>query len=215
LRGLFYRLVFPLAALVVTVLNGNGTAAHPLDALSGDEIATAVAVLQKAGDTDAATRFALIGRSEPDKEKVLAWRPEQPFARRAFVVARRGRTVYEGVVNLGERQVESWRAIPNVQSAVLVSEWQNAQTITSSDKGWQEAMRKRGYDPQAARVFCAPLSAGYSTETRDKGRRLLKVTCFDTAGTRNVWPRSDQPRRARAVGRCPAAGAAAGAEAGA
>ena len=50
-------------------------------------------------------------------------------------------------------------------------------------------MRKRGYDPSDAPVFCAPLSAGYLAERQDKGRRLLKVTCFDTAGTRNVWSR--------------------------
>jgi primary-amine oxidase len=121
----------PLAALALAVVSAHSAAAHPLDALSGEEITTAVAVLQAAGDADEATRFALIGLSEPDKETVLAWRPEQPFARRAFVVVRRGRTVYEGVVNLGERQVESWRAIPNVQSSILVSEWQDAQKITT------------------------------------------------------------------------------------
>jgi primary-amine oxidase len=183
------RTVPPLAAFALAVAIGHSTAAHPLDSLSGEEITTAVAVLQAAGDTDATTRFALIGLSEPDKEKVLAWRPEQPFARRAFVVARQGRTVYEGVVNLGERQVERWRATPGVQSGILVSEWQNAQKITTSDQGWQAAMRKRGYDPRDAPVFCAPLSAGYLAEPQDKGHRLLKVTCFDTAGTRNVWSR--------------------------
>jgi primary-amine oxidase len=189
LRSLFCRLLSPLAALALAMVIVHGAAAHPLDALSVEEIATAVAVLQEAGDTDAATRFALIGLSEPDKGQVLAWQPDQPFVRRAFIVARRGRTVYEGVVNLGERHVERWQAIPGVQSAILVSEWQDAQTITTSDRGWQNAMRRRGYDPLEARVFCAPLAAGASTEPRDKGRRVLKVTCFDTAGTRNVWSR--------------------------
>ena len=50
-------------------------------------------------------------------------------------------------------------------------------------------MRKRGYNPRDALVFCAPLSVGYSAEAQYKGRRLLKVTCFDTSGTRNVWSR--------------------------
>jgi len=189
LRSLLRRLVSPLAALALAVVIVRGAAAHPLDALSVDEIATAVAALHDAGDTDATTRFALIGLSEPDKEHVLAWRPGQPIARRAFVVARRGRTVYEGVVNLGERRVERWQAIPDVQSSILVSEWQDAQTITTGDRGWQDAMRRRGYDPLEAHVFCAPLSAGAPTEPGDRGRRLLKVTCFDTANTRNVWSR--------------------------
>jgi primary-amine oxidase len=188
-RCLRSRVLSPLAALALAAVNGHDTAAHPLDALSGEEITTAVAILQAAGDTNAATRFALIGLSEPDKDAVLAWRPEQPIARRAFVVARRERTVYEGVVNLGERRVERWRAIPGVQSGILASEWQSAQKITASDHGWQAAMRRRGYDPLDARVFCAPLSAGYLAEPQDKGHRLLKVTCFDTAGARNVWSR--------------------------
>jgi primary-amine oxidase len=188
-RNRLCRFVSPLAALALAVAIARGAVAHPLDALSAEEIATAVAILQEAGDTDAETRFAQIGLSEPDKEQVLAWHPEQPFARRAFVVARRARTVYEGVVNLGERRVERWQAIPGVQSSILVSEWQDAQMITTGDPGWQDAMRRRGYEPLQARVFCAPLSAGGSTEPRDRGKRLLKVTCFDTSGTSDVWSR--------------------------
>jgi primary-amine oxidase len=182
------RLLSVLALLVVVSFS-PGTAAHPLDPLSGDEINTAVSVLEEAGDSDLATQFALIGLSEPDKKDVLAWQPGQPVIRRAFIVARRDRMVFEGIVNIGDRRVERWQAIPRVQSRVLPSEWQGAQRITTSDPGWQAAMRGRGYDPARLSVFCAPLPAGYFAVPVEEGRRLLKVTCFDTTGTRNVWSR--------------------------
>ena len=164
-------------------------AAHPLDPLSGKEIATAVAVLRAAGEIDAETRFALIDLDEPPKADVLAWKSGQPFARKAFIVARRGRTVYEAVVDLGARKLERWEAVPNVQSAILAEEWKEAQSITSADPGWQAAMRKRGYTT-FDHFFCAPLSAGYFADPAEEKRRLLKVTCFDTAGGRiNLWGR--------------------------
>jgi primary-amine oxidase len=58
-----------------------------------------------------------------------------------------------------------------------------------ADPGWQAAMRRRGYDPSAADVFCAPLAAGYSGDPAEMGRRLLRVTCFDKTGATNLWAR--------------------------
>src|SRR5437762_13595462 len=51
-------------------------------------------------------------------------------------------------------------------------------------------MQRRGYvsiDP--AKLFCAPLPAGSSGDPSEQGRRLVRVTCFDAAGTKNVWSR--------------------------
>jgi primary-amine oxidase len=171
------------------VYGARAIAAHPLDPLSGKEITTAVAVLRAAGEMDAETRFALIDLDEPLKADVLAWQPGRPFLRKAFIVARRGRTVYEAVVDLGARKLERWEALPNVQSAILAEEWKDAQQITRADPKWQAAMRKRGYTG-FEHFFCAPLSAGYFADPAEEGRRLLRVTCFDTAGSRtNLWAR--------------------------
>jgi len=74
---------------------------------------------------------------EPVKRDVLAWEPGQPFARRAFVIARRDRTVYEAVVDLGAQRVERWQAIPNAESAILDEEVKLARQITTADPGWQ------------------------------------------------------------------------------
>jgi primary-amine oxidase len=174
----------------MAVLHGvRAVAAHPLDPLSSKEIAAAVAVLRNAGDIDAATRFALIDLDEPRKADVLAWKPGQPFARKAFVVARRDRTVYEAVVDLGSRRVERWQAIPNTESAILDEEIKSARRITIADAGWQAAMRKRGFDT-FDKVFCAPLSVGYSVDPQEVGRRLVRVACFaGPVDEANVWGR--------------------------
>ncbi len=181
-----------LLGIAALLLWRTALPAHPLDALSAEEIATAVAVLREAGDADAATRFALIGLDEPDKAAVLAWRPGQPVVRRAFVIARRDRTVYEGSVDLAAHRIAGWEAIADVQTAATGrEEWTKAKAITMADPGWQATMRQRGYDRIAPeQLFCAPLPAGYLGDPAEAGRRLLRVTCFDTStGGNNVWGR--------------------------
>jgi primary-amine oxidase len=183
--------VLLLAALLLRAsLGAAAVSAHPLDALSAEEIATAMRVLRAAGHADMATRFPLIALDEPDKAAVLAWRPGQPFARKAFVIARRERTVYEGLVDLAAGKLERWDAVPNVQPATGVEEWRDARRITMADAAWRAAMQRRGYDPiQPEKLFCAPLPAGSTGDPTEEARRLVRVICFDTAGTPNVWGR--------------------------
>ena len=185
------RAVLLLAALLLPAILGAATvSAHPLDALSAEEISATMRVLGAAGRADTATRFPLIALDEPDKEAVLAWRPGQPFARKALVIARHDRTVYQGLVDLAAGKLERWEAVPNVQPATGIEEWRDARHIAMADPEWRAAMRRRGYDAiQPEKLFCAPLPAGYTGDPGEEGRRLVRVTCFDTAGTQNVWGR--------------------------
>jgi primary-amine oxidase len=184
---------FPLliaALLLPASLGGAAVSAHPLDALSAEEIGTAMRVLRAAGHADAPTRFPLITLDEPDKAAVLAWRPGQVFARKALVIARHDRTVYEGLVDLAAGKLERWEAVPNVQPATGLEEWRDARHITMADAAWRAAMQRRGYDAiDPDKLFCAPLPAGYTGDPAEDGRRLVRVACFDTAGTLNVWGR--------------------------
>jgi primary-amine oxidase len=178
------------ALLVAVIAVPRPLSAHPLDALSAAEIGAAISALRAAGHADAATRFPLITLAEPDKGAVLAWHPGETFARKAFVVARQQRIVYEGVVDLAAGALERWDAVPNVQPAISLDELTDAQKITIADPEWRAAMQRRGYvsiDP--AKLFCAPLPAGSSGDPSEQGRRLVRVTCFDAAGTKNVWSR--------------------------
>lgn len=176
------------AAILAVLCAAPDAAAHPLDPLSPDEIRAAVAVLRDQGLVDATTRFPLIDLDEPDKAAVMAWQPGQGEFRKAFVVARQNRTVYEGMVDLAGRKVDGWLAVPGAQSGFLVEEWEAARRITLADPGWQAAMRKRGYE-NFDRVSCAPLSPGPATDPSEAGKRLLRVTCFDEAGAETSWSR--------------------------
>jgi primary-amine oxidase len=135
-----------VVAFASIALGAICVSAHPLDPLSSQEIGIAVAELRRAGYADAAMRFALIDLDEPEKDAVLAWRPGQEVARKAFVVARRDRAVYEAVIDLVARRVERWQAVLGAQGAVLAEEWTRAQRITLADAGWRQAMARRGYD---------------------------------------------------------------------
>lgn len=175
--------------LLVAASSASCLSAHPLDPLSASEIDTTMAVLRAANAVDPGTRYSLIDLDEPAKQEVLAWKPGQPIIRKAFVIARRGRTVYQGVVNLGARRVEHWEAAPHVESAILNEEIDNARQITIAHSGWRAAMRKRGFD-RLDQVFCAPLSAGYSADPSEAEHRLVRVVCFAGPVTDiNVWAR--------------------------
>jgi primary-amine oxidase len=178
-----------LVAGIAILQGAPAVAAHPLDPLSSSEIESAVSVLRGSGDTNAETRFVLIDLDEPNKQDVLAWKPGQPFPRRAFVIARRDRTVYQGVVDLGARRVENWRAVPHVQSAILEEEIEEARRITLADSGWRNAMRRRGFETFET-IFCAPFSAGHPDDPTELGHRLVRVVCFaGPVSEANVWGR--------------------------
>lgn len=177
------------AAAFAFLLIAHEAGSHPLDPLSADEIRDVVSVLRNAGLTNNDTLYALINLAEPPKAEVLAWRSGVLSGRAAHIVARQNSAVYEGVVDLRTNTVAHWQAIAGVQPNIVLAEWEAAQRITIADPGWQEAMRKRGYTA-FDKLFCAPLTVGSIADPREAGRRLLKVACFDTTGTRiNVWGR--------------------------
>jgi primary-amine oxidase len=177
------RIIF---AVLIASHAVSASVAHPLDSLLNEEIATAVAVLREAGNVDAATRFALIDLDEPPKRDVISWNPAQPVARKAFVVVRRDRIVYEAVVDLSSRKVERWEVVPGVQSGLVTSELDEGGRIVRADPAWQTAMRKRGYNA-FDNLFGPSLSAGYFADPAEEGRRLVRVACFDRAGSRINW----------------------------
>ena len=125
---------FPSALALLLLFAGcdaPAADAHPLAPLSAAEIETAVDTLRAAGDVDATTRYALIDLDEPAKHEVLAWRPGQDLPRKAFIIARRDRVVDEGVVDLGRRRVERWRAVPHVETLIPPEGWRQRAALRS------------------------------------------------------------------------------------
>jgi primary-amine oxidase len=123
------------------------TASHPLEPLTGDEIAAASTLLRKGKDLGTSARFVFVTLKEPTKTELLAWSPDSaPLPREAhLVVYERGeRTTYEAVVSLTDQSVVSWEPIRGVQAPIMAEEFIACEEIVQADPRWQEAMRKRG-----------------------------------------------------------------------
>lgn len=157
----------------------SGIPAHPLDALSAVEISATVEILRANGGVDADAKFPTLSLQESDKSSVRSWRADEPYARRAFVVAVQDDRVFEGVVNIGERNVESWVELDDVQPRVMLHETEINDVLWESGD-WVTAMARRGYDEDAA-VFCAPLTSGPVVPEEFRGRRILYSSCFDVS----------------------------------
>ena len=66
--------------------------------------------------------------------------------RRAFVTMYDGaaKLIYEAVVDLGARVIDSWKPVPGRFPSYLVEHMTGVEEVVRDDPRWQEAMRKRG-----------------------------------------------------------------------
>src|SRR4051794_26494923 len=89
-------------------------ACYPLDPLTGAEIETAAAVVKDSEYASPTLKFVMIQLAEPDKNAQLTFESMSDVPRRAFVTMYDAavKLVYESVVDIGARVVESWTAIP-------------------------------------------------------------------------------------------------------
>jgi primary-amine oxidase len=160
---------------------------HPLDPLSAAEVRAAIAALAKAGRVDEFALYPLVTLEEPPKAVVLAWTPGQAIPRRAFIIAKQGRSTFEAVVDVSHGEVVSWRRVDGVQPGILPSEeWTAAGRIVFANQDWQAAVRKRGIESYED-IVCVPFAAGEEAGGLDE--RLANVICFDSSNTRNFWSR--------------------------
>lgn len=183
-RRLASRGLSALIASLAWVVAAAAAAPHPLDPLTAEEITTAVTIIASQGSVDRTTRATIITLQEPNKQQVLHWQSGDPMPRKALAILRvQGETV-EAVVDLVSQSLESWTTVPRAQPAILSAEWAEAEGLVKADKGWQAAMRKRGYD-RFDDIFCESLSAGYFGGAEKVDRRLLKMPCYDISEAEN------------------------------
>jgi primary-amine oxidase len=99
----------------------DSTARYPLDPLTGAEIETAAAVITDSEYGTPTLKFVMIQLAEPDKTPSLTFEgAETP--RRAFVTMYDGaaKLLYEAVVDLRARVIDSWTAVPGRFPSYLV-----------------------------------------------------------------------------------------------
>src|SRR3954451_2194367 len=152
------------------------TTTHPLEPLTGEEIAAAAAILLEDLGLDERARFVFIMLHEPPKEAVHAWKPDASVPREAEVIAReRGRMgVLEAIVSLTERKVVRSERRDSVQAPISEEEFMAAEEIVLEDPRWQEAMRKRGVEDFSLAML-DPWAASYtSAEDEPSLRRICR-----------------------------------------
>ncbi|UNO42959.1 primary-amine oxidase [Streptomyces sp. MST-110588] len=160
----------------------TAVAPHPLDPLSAEEITTARAVLDQAGELRETTRFPQVLLDEPDRHTVTAHRPGEPVTRRLRVTLldTATGTAREALVDVTARTLVSCRELDPVadgQPPILFEEYERCEAIVKADPGWRKAMAARGITDTGLAV-CAPLAAGNFGRPQERGRRMLRSLTF-------------------------------------
>ncbi|MBV8949366.1 MAG: tyramine oxidase, partial [Actinobacteria bacterium] len=163
----------------VEVPASESAVAHPLEPLTGDEIASAVAILRAERALADTVRFSYVALDEPDKDELEAFAASGPIERRAAAVLidRATGTVSEAVVSLTDGRVCSWRDVEDVQPALLFEDCFEAIVAVKEDTRWQDAMRRRGIT-DFDRVQLDPWPAGRFGLDVETGRRLTRVLSY-------------------------------------
>ncbi|MEN9251080.1 MAG: primary-amine oxidase [Thermostichales cyanobacterium BF3_bins_165] len=165
-----------LVLLTISGSAGSPKPLHPLDPLTAEDIETTATVIRKSQNLAADAVFVTIDLNEPDKAKVLGFRPGDPVERQSLAVVYepKANRTYEGIVDLGSGKLVSWIEVPGVQPAMVGSEFGLAADIVKADPGWQAAMRKRGItDFSRVAVDCwAP--GNLSPEEAASGNRFCR-----------------------------------------
>lgn len=162
------------------------TANHPLDPLTGTEIAAAVAAVRARTEAGPCLRFVNVELREPPKAEVLAWRAGQPLRREAFLILLRRDTgsAFEAVVDLASGTVTSWTQLaqdqaPFGQPAVMLEEFQAVERAVKKDPAWRAAVARRGLSEQDIDlVQVDPFSAGHFGYPEEAGRRCVRAVCY-------------------------------------
>ena len=149
--------------------------AHPLEALSGEEIRAAVAAVRATGRLGEAARFSAVTLDEPSKEHIAAFRPGALPERRARVTIVPGAecSVIEAVVDLVELTVMSWQPRDDVRPALLFEESFNAIVALHEHEGFRDALAARGIT-DLAKLQIDPWPTGNFAIPAEEGRRIVR-----------------------------------------
>jgi primary-amine oxidase len=147
---------------------------HPLEPLTEDELAAAVAIYSRERSDDRPL-FSTIALHEPTKDELAGFKPGDPVDRRADVTAIAGpNTVAEALVSITDDRVLSYEEVEGVRPALLFEEVLNAAGALIEDQRWIDALKRRGVDDLSA-VQMDPWPPGTFGHSFEAGRRLTKV----------------------------------------
>ena len=119
---------------------------HPLEPLSAEEIAAAVALVRGDGRMGDRMRFVSVALQEPEKQAVARYETGEKLPREAMIglLDNSDGTAVEIVVSLSAKTVLSWEHIPGVQPMLLAEEAGECEELCKADPEFQAALARRG-----------------------------------------------------------------------
>ncbi len=155
---------------------------HPLDRLTPEEMAAAVAIVKADDRYGDHIRFASIGLRAPDKAAVLAFIPGSVIERAAdlVLVNRTDRVTVEVTVSLNDGVITTYETVPG-QPGIIVNEFYESDELIRQDPDFIAAMAKRGITDLSL-ISIDPWSAGNYGEDIENNHRIVRSL---------VWVRSE------------------------
>ena len=171
------------------------TVEHPLDPLTGDEIAEARRILADAGHFTEHTRVPRMLPVDPPKADLAAWQPGDALDRRIRVTLldRSTGVASEAIVAVTRGEIDSLRVLPNGeapygQPQYLFEEYEDAAAIVKASSEWQAAMKRRGLEDRMELAFCSPLAPGFFGREDEIGKRIVRShTYLRDSETDSPW----------------------------
>ena len=153
--------------------------AHPLDALTADEIRTAVSTVRDSGRVAEGVLFASVALDEPSRPVVEAHRAGDPVERRVRLILLPGpeADVVEAVVAVGTGRIVEWTPRAGMRPALLFDDSYRAILALRESPEWQEAMRRRGIT-DFEKVQIDPWPTGNFGNPLEEGRRISRCLSY-------------------------------------
>ncbi|MCB8881233.1 primary-amine oxidase [Acidisoma cellulosilytica] len=166
-----------------SIVTETRAALHPLDPLSGAELARAAELIVKHFDWGADLRVETVDLDEPAKDLVRDYVDGASFPRIArFNIYRRGvMGVIIGRVDLGSGELVSQVFREDARAMVAIEEVFEIEKTVKADPRFQDALRKRGLIDDLEFMAVDPWTVGDFGHAIEQGRRVLN--CF-------IWMRT-------------------------
>jgi primary-amine oxidase len=151
-------------------------ARHPLEMLTQDEVAQAIAAVRATGRLGEAARFVSVTLEEPPKEAVLSG---APVGRRVHLTIVPGPecAVIEAAVDTATGAVVQWDQVEGMRPASLFEDAIRAIGALKQDPSWQAAMKARDIT-DFDQVQIDPWPSGNFGIPMEEGRRMFRAISY-------------------------------------
>ena len=155
------------------------TVTHPLEPLTPEEIAAAVAIVRAHSANSEQLRFVSVTLHEPPRDVMLSFKPGDEVPREAFLVLldKTGGVgaTYEAIVDINAGSVTSWQHIPGAQPSIMLEEFFACEQAVKAHPDFQAALARRGITDLDL-VCVDPWSSGNFGGEDENSRRILRTT---------------------------------------